>query len=352
MATRLRIGILTFHRCINYGSYWQARCLVTGLQTRGHDAVLLDHYLEPADKAELACALQPLLPVTSSPQDSADYAAKVRNFEAAVSQLPLSQPFALDRPQDGGHYDLIVIGSDEVWNLAHPWYGGQATFFGAGLQAGRIISYAASFGNFGTPASLGRCWADRLLKFDAVSVRDENSVRLVECAGRSPSLVLDPCFQFPPEMKRLGRAPYLAIYGHSMPEWFAVETRRWARRRDYAMLSIGYRNDWADEQHLSAGPLEFAQLIGNAAAVATNFFHGCVFAVLADKPFACAVSPYRENKVKDLALRLGTASRLIGSADTADRIQGLLDRPLEARIFRELALWRRRSDDYLDEALG
>ena len=23
-----RIGVLTFHRCINYGSYWQARCLV------------------------------------------------------------------------------------------------------------------------------------------------------------------------------------------------------------------------------------------------------------------------------------------------------------------------------------
>ena len=25
------IGVLTFHRCINYGSYWQARCLAEGL---------------------------------------------------------------------------------------------------------------------------------------------------------------------------------------------------------------------------------------------------------------------------------------------------------------------------------
>src|SRR5690349_8232637 len=40
----LKIGVLTFHRCINYGSYWQARCLVDGLRARGHDAVLLDHH--------------------------------------------------------------------------------------------------------------------------------------------------------------------------------------------------------------------------------------------------------------------------------------------------------------------
>jgi hypothetical protein len=53
-----RVGVLTFHRCINYGSYWQARCLVEGLRKRDRlspddaepaffDAVL-DEPLEPA----------------------------------------------------------------------------------------------------------------------------------------------------------------------------------------------------------------------------------------------------------------------------------------------------------------
>ena len=31
----MKIGVLTFHRCINYGSYWQARSLVEGLRSRG-----------------------------------------------------------------------------------------------------------------------------------------------------------------------------------------------------------------------------------------------------------------------------------------------------------------------------
>ena len=37
------IGILTFHRCINYGAYWQARCLVEAIRERGHRVYLLDY---------------------------------------------------------------------------------------------------------------------------------------------------------------------------------------------------------------------------------------------------------------------------------------------------------------------
>ena len=33
-----KIGILTFHRCINYGAYWQARCLLEHLRSLGHEA--------------------------------------------------------------------------------------------------------------------------------------------------------------------------------------------------------------------------------------------------------------------------------------------------------------------------
>src|SRR5437867_7124074 len=47
-----KVGVLTFHHCINYGSYWQARCLVEGLRARGHDAVILDHRSRRADAAE------------------------------------------------------------------------------------------------------------------------------------------------------------------------------------------------------------------------------------------------------------------------------------------------------------
>jgi hypothetical protein len=139
MRSRRTTGVLTFHRCINYGSYWQARCLVEGLRARGHDAVLVDHASWRVSLAEWKCALRPLLPAAVSGPDQLRYAVKALKFLRAVSSLPRSPRVALDRPDGMERYDLVVVGSDEVWNLQHPWYGGCPLFFGAGVPARRCV---------------------------------------------------------------------------------------------------------------------------------------------------------------------------------------------------------------------
>src|SRR3546814_9493774 len=74
--------------------------------------------------------------------------------------------------------------------------------------------------------------------------------------------------------------PYVAVYGHNFPASFRQAVRHWAASRGYRLVSIGYRNDWADEQNITAGPEDFARIMAQSAAVATNFFNGCVFALL------------------------------------------------------------------------
>jgi hypothetical protein len=60
---------------------------------------------------------------------------------AAVGAVRLDDPVGMDR------YDLVVVGSDEVWNVRHPWFGGEPLFFGENLKADRLAAYAASAGN-------------------------------------------------------------------------------------------------------------------------------------------------------------------------------------------------------------
>src|SRR3712207_3631393 len=91
-------GVLTFHRCINYGSYWQARSLLEGLRARGHEAELLDHTSRRVAGAEWRCALQPLLPVRSSLRDQARYVLKTLKFILAIAALPKSPRFSLEHP--------------------------------------------------------------------------------------------------------------------------------------------------------------------------------------------------------------------------------------------------------------
>lgn len=349
---RLSIGVLTFHRCINYGSYWQARCLVEGLRARGHDAVLLDHVDPGVRRTEWRCALQPLLPRRSSRADIRRYAIKTRRMEAAIAGLPLSAPFPLSAPEAMARCDLVIVGSDEVWNFAHPWYGGRRIFFGEGVPAPRIASYAASFGNHDAAAGIAPGQAQGLDRFAAISVRDDNSQQLVKAAlGEGPPLVLDPCLQFPPRIAPLaGQPAYAAVYGHGFPQGFGTAAREWAAARSLRLVSIGYRNDWADENRLEAGPHEFAAAMAGAAAVLTTFFHGCVFALLNDKPFACAPSPYRMNKVRDLTRAVDAGRHLLPDGDFA--LAKALDAPLSPAIHDAIARLREQSDRYLDAILA
>ena len=351
-----KIGVLTFHRCINYGSYWQARCLVDGLRARGHDAELLDHRSVAVERAELRCAFQPQLPRRTARSDHSALGAKTRKFVDAIGRLPLSPSFDLDAPERIGTYDAIVVGSDEVWNFQHPWYGGNPIFFGRGITSERVISYAASFGNHDADDGIAPDWANSLNAFSALSVRDENSRRLIAGAlAVDPAVVLDPCLLFAeviPAARAAANSAYAIVYGHSFPPWFEAAVRRWADRQQLRLISIGYRNDWADEQRIDAGPAGFAEAFAGARAVATNFFHGCVFALRHSKPFACAATPYRLNKVRDLTASLGAGQHLVDASATDSDYDALLGAPLAAPVGERMAALRAQSAAFLEHALG
>ena len=351
-----RVGVLTFHRCINYGSYWQARCLVEGLCARGHDAELLDHQSAAVESAEWRCAFQPALPERTARADFPLYKAKGRKFLQAFEDLPRSPRFPLDAAEAAQGYDAIVVGSDEVWNFRHPWYGGKPIFFGSGLEAPRLVSYAASFGNHDAAQGMHADYAAALARFSSISVRDENSRKLVNDAlGCDPALVLDPCLLFPEPIVRdasTGGEAYALVYGHGLPRWLGEAAQRWSRRTGIKLVSIGYRNDFADEQRIADGPEEFADAVAGASAVITNFFHGCVFALANGKPFVSAPSAYRFNKVRDLAAALGAGHRLVGEGTSDEAFDALLAQPVEQQVNDAISALRIRSDRYLDAALA
>lgn len=348
-----KIGVLTFHRCYNFGSYWQARCLVEGLRALGHDAELMDHDDPRVARREIDCLLQPTLPERSAPTDLPLYKRKGRAFERAWQDLPLSPRFPLERPDEAPRYDAVVVGSDEVWNFRHPWYGGNPTFFGDRIDA-RLISYAASIGNHDAADGIDQEYAERLRRFDCVAVRDQNSAALVEAAlGVQPALVLDPCLQFPEvipqDAEHHGR---LVVYGHSFPDWFATALRRWSERTGVPLLSLGYRNDFADEQRIDVGPEQFAEIMAGASAVVTSFFHGCVFALVNRRPLVTAPSEYRFNKVRDLMALIGGEDRVLTPDWPADRLDAALSSPLPDAVYDRIAELRLRSAEYLRAALG
>ena len=352
----LRIGVLTFHRCINYGSYWQTRCLVEGLKQRGHQAVILDHHSKRVNRAEWKCAFQPVLPTAVPHGDGLLYKQKIRKFLSAFESLPLSASFPLEEPAQMSEYDLVVVGSDEVWNLSHPWFGGSSLFFGDGIRSPKLISYAASFGSYDHTLGLEEEWTRKLQNFDHISVRDENSQYIIKKAlGFEPQMVLDPCLQFP--VSSAGEdtpyipKTYIAVYGHNFSQFFIGQVRKYAVAAGLPLISIGYRNDWADEQWLTAGPGEFASFMEQAKGIVTNFFHGCVFALNYSRPFVCEKSAYRSNKLQGLVNKIGCQKHLMDSFSMAVDYQLCLTEPLNPDILKRIAFLKKFSETFLEQAL-
>jgi Polysaccharide pyruvyl transferase len=305
---------------------------------------------------EWKCGLRPVLPTRVPKRDYFLYVLKMFKLFHAYASLPRSMPFSLDEPAKMEDFDLIVVGSDEVWNLQHPFYRGCPLFFGVGVRARRLVSYAASFGNCCAPSGLEQIWAERLRNFDAISVRDANSQEIIERSlGFEAPLVLDPCLQFAAtngDRLSAGNRGFVAVYGHNFSEAFSRQVRRWARSRGHRLVSIGYRNAWADFQWIAAGAHDFQRFMSQAAAVATNFFHGCVFALTYAKPFVTEVSPYRSNKICSLITMIEGKDHLVTNRSPEAAYDNCLDRPLEPKLLDRVEQLRERSRTYLKEALS
>jgi hypothetical protein len=218
MSSLPKVGVLTFHRCINYGSYWQARCLAEGLSARGYNTGIIDHDSRAVNLAEWKCGFRPVLPTPVPKSDYPLYRAKMEAFFDAFCTLPLSRRFDLQHPEEMESYDLVVVGSDEVWNLMHPWYGRCALFYGEGVRAQRLVSYAASFGNYDATWGLEPQWADSC----ATSNRSLCVTRIRDTSFRVlwasiPPLHSTRACSFFPDLKASGA-------GHSNLLWQCTDT--------------------------------------------------------------------------------------------------------------------------------
>ena len=169
-----------------------------------------------------------------------------------------------------------------------------------------------------------------------------------------PEIVLDPCLLHPApaRVKPRDGTPYALVYGHGFPAWLQRLARQWSQRTGIRLVSVGYSNDFANEQRIAAGPIEFARLMSGATAVITNFFHGCVFALLNGKPWVTAPSDYRSIKIPDLIATIGAEDRLVDEQMDDRAFADLISTPIDAQVEARISDLRARSEAYLDAALA
>lgn len=269
----------------------------------------------------------------------------------------------------GTDVDLQVIGSDEVFNCvqSNVNVGFSPDLFGIGSEARAVVSYAGSFGNTTLKKIEDAGVRDEIVRglegFAAISVRDENSASIVsELLGtKAPPVHLDPTLVYDlmgVESRipkgRLRPDRYMIVYGYSgrFSDAENRAVRQYASTHSLRVLAFGGLQESADE-FVDCGPFELLAYFRDAEALVTDTFHGTIFSVINEVPFATIIRRSsghgygNEEKLGYLLSCLGLEGRAFVPGD---RLDCLLDEPVDYAAVREItAQESQRTRRYLSE---
>jgi hypothetical protein len=310
----MKIGIVTLHRTTNYGATLQAYSLWSFLTKLGYAVELIDYFPD-----HIRNSYTRHLYHNKFFAFNAIKAWKTKRFLLSKTRLsPKSYRLASEMGELNEIYDVVICGSDEIWNINSPLLGLDPAFFLGFASYPNIckISYAASFGSTTVLGKNADQVASLLKDFSAIAVRDQNSLRLInDCCHLPATKVVDPTFLS--DYRNILKLPkvkqdYILIYGG-----LSVEEREYVKRVAEAegqdTIAIGYPCKTARVNRLDVGPAEWLGYFAGSKYVFTNFYHGIIFSLIFRKPFTALNRADKLVKVRDLLGDLGLEDRILNA---------------------------------------
>lgn len=334
----MRVGILSKHRVVNYGSFLQAFALKRMLEKMGHKVSFIDLKPEEGKKVNYLFDEPKWKRIARNLIRKRDL-TKYVDFYNARQELFLDKLFRRlglsVNPSYNSKYDAVLIGSDEMFNCTEEgvFWGESMQMFGEGIESPNIFSYAASFG-YTTLERLKQRGLEekvsRLLKenFKNISVRDKNSEKIVKTlTGVNSQMHLDPVliYDFSADMpKKVNQNNYIAVYGYDnrvKETEYIEQIKAFAKKTGKKLLGIGMWQDWCDE-NVMAPPFEVLAYIRDADYVFCETFHGAIFSIKFNKNFVCCVRDSNYNKLYNLLETLQCTDRIVSREQSIETLFG------------------------------
>lgn len=337
-----QVKIATLWSSKNFGAYLQAYALQKYLKDNGYAPSFIKETKEESAGAlktflhNLACAV------------GVFKGSKKYFYTQNLSFKEYYKIFRFSSIKDKTY--AVVIGSDEIWNVANPYFKHFPMYVGIGCNSQKAITYAPS-ANITTASEFCKIYGkDPFKTLDHISVRDKSTRMLVNSidSSRKVTDVLDPTFlvdNYNELLKPTTLKQYLFVYGYSFTEDEINIIRNIAKEKRLVIVSAGPYLEWTDVQ-LPSSPGEFLGLVQAAELVVTSTFHGTVFSIIFNKQFASFAR--NSNKIIDLLDNVGLSYR--------NASQSSLDRVFEAKIDyattnKVVEVKRQESRSYLLNAL-
>ena len=350
--TNMKIGIVTCHRVPNHGSYLQAWSLSHYLKREGYDVEIVDyiypnlyHFRKVYDKEDggekrISSIFDRIHRYVvdrwyrASSKRGLEYfiysfLAKFvfhNSTKCYFLELPLSKRTYHNDKQlkkAANDYDILIVGSDQIWNPRFSGY--DRTFFlqFGGLQTKRI-SYSASFGVSELADQYKKDYKNWLSTFSSIATREEVGARIVkQLLGKPGVHVLDPVMLFSSQQweaiipQSNQKQPYVLSYCldyvYKVYPFVDEILSSLSSKLDLHMVSL-YKSELSEcDIFNNIHPFEFVRFIKNADFTLVTSFHGLAYSILFHIPFL-VVRPkeqVNDSRIYDLLDTFGLGDRVI-----------------------------------------
>lgn len=325
----LKVGILTYHRSINYGAYLQAYALTKTLTKFGLEIEIIDFNTNKSEEVYRVKNKNPLKRILNKKRANA--------FKESLSFMPLSKESLIsDNIAEfnkfiSNKYDVIIVGSDEIWRT-DSFRGFPNPYWLNGISGIQKIAYAAS-----SCSDLSKLSAENqqyireaLLDYQAIGVRDQytfDELSRVLGNNRNLQICCDPTFltEFSanPEQGKEILAKRFCVNTKKKMIGIMLNDKRLADRihekyrNKYELVSV-YNIHSGFKNAVTITPFEWIDVISCFELLITNYFHGTCFAIKLNIQFVSIdsrESVIEHGKIYDLLNRNHLLYRLFSTND-------------------------------------
>ena len=298
----MKIGILTFCNGYNYGAILQCYALQRFLNNNKIDAEIINFKKEKMFNKKgynflsMSYLLRKIYAFFYQKQIKIKKTKFNNFFKNNIRHFPNDSVDENNVTEIAKRYDIIIFGSDQIWNMNEKIYDRSKIFFGDFEFSGKRISYAASFGDSIEVAKQNADYIKKMLKkFDAISVREKTGNDFLSEYGISNDLVVDPTLLLKAnEWNKLckksifNKIPkkYILYYSVNCKKYSWKIAKKLSKLTGIKVINLeehpkifgaNFINDYTE------GPEEFLYLIKNAEYIVTNSFHGTIFSLIFNK---------------------------------------------------------------------
>ena len=289
----MKIGILTFYFCYNYGAMLQAFALKVFLTRMGHDVYFIDY------KPQYLSRRYKLFPFYMF-KNQALYSKIglfihfLRNLKSRLRWIKefkdfYNKYFNEISIENINILDFVIVGSDQVWN-PNLTNGYNDIYFGSLAKKYNLphISYAAS-----CPATVvNDSFIQLIQRFKKIGVREKQTLDLILRQGVQAYLTIDPTlllnqsdYDICVGTRRFFKEKYLFIYNLGNNSAIYPEALKIAKKYNLKIVSNTSPVNYIDYVYKDVGPQVFLNLISNAEYCLVSSFHGTAFSIIFQKQF-------------------------------------------------------------------